>query len=72
MLDQVVGATEAVYYKTRGSIDELETKIRNVRHQRDQSEQVAQSIRDKTTELRIQLNSLKERLNVEFNIDINP
>ena len=71
MLDQAVGATEAVYYKTRGSIDELETKIRNIRHQRDQSEQVALSIRDKTTELKIQLNSLKERLNVEFNIDIN-
>ena len=70
-LDATVNSAEAEYYKLRGSIDELETKIRNIRHHREQSDQIGQAIREKTTELKIQLNSLKERLSVEFNIDIN-
>ncbi len=70
-LDVAVNAVESEYFKTRGFIDELEGKIRNIRHHREQSDQIALAIREKTTELKIQLNSLKERLNVEFNIDIN-
>ncbi len=69
--DVSVSTVEAEYFKARGSIDELETKIRNIRHNREQSEQLGQAVREKTTELKIQLNSLKERLSVEFNIDIN-
>lgn len=70
-LDAAVNSVETEYFKTRGFIDELESRIRNVRHHREQSDQIALAIREKTTELKIQLNSLKERLNVEFNIDIN-
>ena len=70
-LDAAVNSVETDYFKTRGFIDELESRIRNVRHHREQSDQIALAIREKTTELKIQLNSLKERLNVEFNIDIN-
>jgi len=70
-LDAVVNTVEAEYFKGRGAIDEFETRIRNIRHHREQSDQLAQAIREKTTELKIQLNSLKERLSVEFNIDIN-
>lgn len=66
-----VSAIEADYFKARGSIDELETRIRQVRHQREQSEQIGLAIKDKTMELKMQLNSLKERLSVEFNLDIN-
>jgi chromosome segregation protein len=69
-LDKSVAAVETEYFKARGSIDELETAIRNIRYQREQSDQVGQAIRDKTMELKIQLNSLKERLSVEFSIDI--
>lgn len=71
VLDQQVAAIEAEYFKSRGAIDELETKIRNVRHQREQCDQLGQAIKDKTMELKMQLNSLKERLSVEFGIDIN-
>ncbi len=70
-LDVAVNIVETEYFKTRGLIDELESQIRNIRHRREQSDQIAIAIREKTTELKIQLNSLKERLNVEFNIDIN-
>ncbi len=62
---------ETDYFKSRGMTDELEGKIRQIRHQREQAEQFAQVIKDRTNELKLQLNSLKERLSVEFNIDIN-
>jgi chromosome segregation protein len=69
--DQEVRIAETEYYKSRGFIDELETRIRQVRHQREQSEQLAQAIRERTMELKMQLNSLRERLSVEFGIDLN-
>ncbi len=69
--DAAVSVVEADYFKARGSIDELEGRIRTTRHNKEQSEQFAQAIKDRTMELKIQLNSLKERLSVEFNIDIN-
>ncbi len=71
VLDQTVAAIEIEYFKSRGSIDELETKIRTIRHQREQCDQLGLALKDKTMELKISLNSLKERLSVEFNIDIN-
>ena len=70
-MEQSVALVEADYFKARGSIDELETRIRQVRHQREQSEQIGLAIKDKTMELKMQLNSLKERLSVEFNLDLN-
>lgn len=71
VLDQAVAAVEGDYYKSRGAIDELEGKIRIIRQQREQCDQLGQALKDRTMELKIQLNSLKERLSVEFNIDIN-
>lgn len=70
-MDQSVALIETEYFKSRGLTDELEGKIRTIRHQREQAEQFAQVIKDRTNELKLQLNSLKERLSVEFNIDIN-
>ncbi len=69
--EQQVSLIETDYFKARGTVDELDTKIRQLRHQKEQAELIAQSLKDRTTELKIQLNSLKERLSVEFNIDIN-
>ncbi|MFM9028599.1 MAG: chromosome segregation protein SMC, partial [Bacteroidota bacterium] len=71
IMDQEVAFIETDYYSSRGDLEQLENTIRTTRHQREQCEQLAQAIKDRTMELRIQLNSLKERLNVEFGIDIN-
>jgi chromosome segregation protein len=69
--EQQVAAVETEYFTSRGELDELENTLRQIRHQREISDQLAQSVKDRTTELKLQLNSLKERLSVEFNIDIN-
>jgi chromosome segregation protein len=71
VFEQEVALIETDYFKARGTVDELDQKIRQLRYQKEQSELIAQSLKERTTELKIQLNSLKERLSVEFNIDIN-
>jgi chromosome segregation protein len=71
VFDQQVAALETAYYTSRGETDQLEGRIRSIRHQREQSDQLAQAINQRTMDLKMQLNSLKERLHVEFNIDIN-
>jgi chromosome segregation protein len=45
--------------------------LRLVRHEKEESEQVFTNLRDKKTELRMELTSLKERLSVEFSVDID-
>ena len=69
--EQTVNVLETNYFKARGAIDELETAIRQIRHRKEQSDQLAQAVKDKTMELKMQLNGLKERLSVEFGLDIN-
>jgi chromosome segregation protein len=49
----------------------MEDKLRLVRHEKEESEQVFTNLRDKKTELRMELTSLKERLSVEFSVDID-
>ncbi len=71
IFEQQVSSTEKEYFKARGTVDELDQKVRQFRHHKEQSELIAHSLKEKTTELKIQLNSLKERLSVEFNININ-
>jgi chromosome segregation protein len=71
ILEQNVATIEKDYYSTRGLCDDLDKRIRDLRFQKEQIEQLGQALRDKTTELKFQLNSLKERLSVEFGIDLN-
>lgn len=71
ILEKNVTQLEQIYYSTRGEIDQLETQSRQWRHTKDQAEQLLNAIKEKTIDLKMQLNSLKERLNVEFNIDLN-
>ena len=68
--EKAVAEVEAEYYKSRGNIEEIENNIRDIRKRKEQADVLLQSIRDKVTEIRIQLNSLKERLGAEFGIQI--
>lgn len=59
------------YFKSKSEIDESERAINDFRRQKENAETVVQNIHDKINDLKLQLNSLKERLNVEFDTDIN-
>jgi chromosome segregation protein len=62
---------EKSYYDSRGLINELDAKVRDLSRKRDSVVTLLTQITDKFNELRLSLTSMKERLSVEFNIDIN-
>src|SRR5690606_17416372 len=59
------------FYSKRRIINELEEEISQLRRSKDQDDFLLSELKDKKTALQIDLNSLKERLSVEFNIDIH-
>ncbi len=71
--DMEKGLTEAEkeYYSGRGEIDQFEKDLREVSHQRQNIDTVLMELQNQLSESRLQLNSVKERLSVEFNIDLD-
>jgi len=61
---------ETDYYKMKGDIDAEEKNIHELRKQREQADIIIQNIHDEKNVLKLKLNSITERLIVEFNINI--
>ncbi|TAF43381.1 MAG: chromosome segregation protein SMC [Sphingobacteriales bacterium] len=63
-------SAEKTYYSLRGTIADTENLQREFRKQKETATYLLNEVKDKKTALKIELNSLKERLSLEFNIDI--
>ena len=61
---------EKDYFQCKEIISNLETNLGALRKQKDEADLVSNFLKDNKTNLKIELNSLKERLAVEFEIDI--
>ena len=70
-LEQGLQELEEIYFASRGLIHETEEKITRTRKNKDQIDLLNNEIKDKKNELKIELHALKERLSVEFSIDIH-
>jgi len=70
-IEKEVEESETLYYKSRGEIGELENELREKNRQRDLLNQLINDIQNKLNELKLDINSVKERLNIEFGVDIN-
>ncbi|RNL56595.1 chromosome segregation protein SMC [Pedobacter jejuensis] len=70
-MEKGLAEAEKAYFDSKGNINELETDLTQIRKNREESDFLLSEIKDKKNTLKIDLNSLKERLAVEFNIDIN-
>jgi chromosome segregation protein len=70
-LEKATQQAEQEYYSWREKITETENDITALRRKKDQAEIVENELKDQKNNLKIELNALKERLSVEFNIDIN-
>lgn len=66
-----VSESEKTYYDSRAQINELDGKAREMARNRDNAANSLANINEKFNDLRLSLASMKERLSVEFNIDIN-
>jgi len=69
-LEKATQQTEQEYYQWRGIITENENEITALRRKKDNSELIENELRDERNNLKLELNALKERLSVEFNVDI--
>ncbi|RED96112.1 chromosome segregation protein SMC [Marinoscillum furvescens] len=66
-----VNEAEKAYYEVRGNIDEDEKALRELQRMQDSASQVLMEWQNKLNETKMQLNSIKDRLSVEFNLDLN-
>jgi chromosome segregation protein len=70
-IEKEVEEAEKNYYKSRGEIGELENEVREKLRKRDLISQLINDLQNKLGELKLNINSVKERLNIEFGVDIN-
>lgn len=68
--EKAVQEAEQAYYTARGMITESENNISDLRRKKEQSDVITNEIKDQKTSIKLELNGLKERLAVEFSIDI--
>ncbi len=59
------------YYNLRNALQEKESQLRQKVKSKELAEHLLSEIKDKHNELKLQLAGMKERLNVEFKVDIN-
>lgn len=62
---------EKDYYAARGFIDELEKQEREIARSRENIDTLLMELQGKLNEIKLQLSSVKERLSVEFEIDLD-
>jgi chromosome segregation protein len=65
-----VKESERAYYHARGEVVEIEKLIRELRRSKDVADTLINELQNKQNESRLQLSSVKERLSVEFEIDL--
>lgn len=70
-IEKEVAETEKNYYASRGAINEIDANIRELARGRDSINVLIADINEKRQELKLNLAGLRERLNVEFNVDVN-
>lgn len=61
---------DQAYYNFRNQLSEKESEIRHKVKDKEQVEHMLAAIKDKLNELKLQLAGMKERMNVEFRIDL--
>ena len=69
-LEKATQLAEQEYYDWRGKITVMENEITALRRKKDNAEVIENALKDERNTLKLDLNALKERLSVEFNVDI--
>ncbi len=61
---------DRLYYEERNGISDHESKISRQRREKEQAETLINSIKEKLNEMKLQVAGMKERLSVEFKVDL--
>ncbi len=70
-LEKVLNESEKEYYSARGQIDEIENQVRELQHNKENIDTIIIELKDKLNDIKLQLNSIKERLSVEFQVSLD-
>lgn len=68
--NRILSEKDRHFYQFREQISEKESSFQQKRKARDHAEQLIQAIKDQITEMKLQLAGMKERLKVEFKVDL--
>ena len=69
--ERVLNEADQAYYNLRNILGEKESELRHKNKERELLEHLLGSIKDRLNELKLQLAGMKERLNVEFRINLD-
>ncbi len=70
-IEKGVAEAEKEYYQSRGNIDEVEKSIRELQRSKESCDGLLMELQQELNETKLQLNSVKERLSIEFNTDLD-
>ncbi|WP_454802431.1 chromosome segregation protein SMC [Mucilaginibacter phyllosphaerae] len=70
-LEKGTAEAEQEYYAWRATITESENEVSKLRQKKDLAEGLENELKEQRNNLKLELNALRERLSVEFNVDIN-
>lgn len=70
-IEQGVNEAEKDYYKSRNDINEAEISIKQTQQKREAHDNELMATQNKLNETKLSLTSIKERLSVEFNVNID-
>lgn len=68
--EKQLNEADQAYYNLRNALTEKESALRQLQKEKEQLDQLLNAIKDKLTELKLQLAGIKERLSVEFKVDL--
>jgi len=70
-IEKAVNEAEIEYYQARGDIDAMEKELRELGRTRESIDTLLMELQNRLNEHKLQLSSVKERLSVEFNLDLD-
>ena len=70
-MEAALNEAEREYYESRGNIDQTERDLRAVQQQRESIDTLLLHLQQQLSDSKLELNSVKDRLSVEFNIDLD-
>ena len=70
-LEKGVNEAEREYYSSREIIDNSEKETREIQKKREDTDVAIMELQNQLNETKLELSSVKERLSVEFNVDID-
>jgi chromosome segregation protein len=70
-IEIAVNEAEKDYYSVRGEIDKNEKATREIRNQRENSDALVLEVQNQVNATKLELSGVKERLSVEFELDLD-